>query len=416
MGSSTAATFAVARVNAQLARTWHAQGNDAAYVTLLWEAAEDAWNRAYGTNKIYNAGEASPGPAVGGGDYPDSQIADDEYAAACEMYLAALSLGVSDADFFKSIVVNSSFFGKMEQWDWASVAGAGTLSLYAVSNDLSPSQEQTIKTNILAFADKIKTAIDEEGYPSNLNFPSEFGKYPWGSNSFIVNRMIALAYAYEVSGDISYQKYLMRSMDYVMGTNAMDISYVTGYGDKAETDTHDRWAWTIGQDEFWPRGWLSGGPNNEVSSYALSCQLLLHNDHQPCLQLINDYETPGGVAAAKSYADPGTAPHAWGSKENTVNWNSPLAWVAWYIENKVVPNLGGCDGNCAPVAKSQSSKVQMNESVSLVLVATDYDGADTALAWTITDTPKLGSLSGTAPNLVYTPSSNTRGVDTFSFM
>mmetsp|Transcript_12986 Transcript_12986/g.29885 ORF Transcript_12986/g.29885 Transcript_12986/m.29885 type:complete len:1475 (-) Transcript_12986:105-4529(-) len=395
MGSSTAATFAVARVNAQLARTWHAQGNDAAYVTLLWEAAEDAWNRAYGTNKIYNAGEASPGPAVGGGDYPDSQIADDEYAAACEMYLAALSLGVSDADFFKSIVVNSSFFGKMEQWDWASVAGAGTLSLYAVSNDLSPSQEQTIKTNILAFADKIKTAIDEEGYPSNLNFPSEFGKYPWGSNSFIVNRMIALAYAYEVSGDISYQKYLMRSMDYVMGTNAMDISYVTGYGDKAETDTHDRWAWTIGQDEFWPRGWLSGGPNNE---------------------LINDYETPGGVAAAKSYADPGTAPHAWGSKENTVNWNSPLAWVAWYIENKVVPNLGGCDGNCAPVAKSQSSKVQMNESVSLVLVATDYDGADTALAWTITDTPKLGSLSGTAPNLVYTPFSNTRGVDTFSFI
>ena len=276
MGSSTAATFAVARVNAQLARTWHAQGNDAAYVTLLWDAAEDAWNRAYGTSKIYNAGEASPGPAVGGGDYPDSQIADDEYAAACEMYLAALSLGVSDANFFKSIVVNSSYFGRMEQWDWASVAGAGTLSLYAVSNDLSPSQEQTIKTNILAFADKITKAIDEEGYPSNLNFPSEFGQYPWGSNSFIVNRMIALAYAFEVSGDISYQKYLMRSMDYVMGTNAMDISYVTGYGDKAETDTHDRWAWTIGQDKFWPRGWLSGGPNNEVSSSAL-CQLLLHN-------------------------------------------------------------------------------------------------------------------------------------------
>ena len=41
MGSSTAATFAVARVNAQLARTWHAQDNDAAYVTLLWDAAED---------------------------------------------------------------------------------------------------------------------------------------------------------------------------------------------------------------------------------------------------------------------------------------------------------------------------------------------------------------------------------------
>ena len=27
-------------------------------------------------------------------------------------------------------------------------------------------------------------------------------------------------------------------------------------------------------------------------------------------------------------------------KENTINWNAPLAWTAWYIENKVVPNLG----------------------------------------------------------------------------
>merc|ERR1711966_81090 len=110
------------------------------------------------------------------------------------------------------------------------------------------------------------------------------------------------------------------------GTNAMDISYVTGYGEKAETDTHDRWAWTIGQDAFWPKGWLSGGPNNE---------------------LINDYETPGGAAAAKSYAGPGTAPHAWGSKEN-----------------KVVPTLGGCGGSCAPVAKSFSTKLQMDSSVS----------------------------------------------------
>merc|ERR1712174_136677 len=34
----------------------------------------------------------------------------------------------------------------------------------------------------------------------------------------------------------------------------------------------------------------------------------------------------------------------------------------------------------------------------------------------ITEQPELGSLSGTAPNLVYTPKSNTRGTDTFSFI
>ena len=84
---------------------------------------------------------------------------------------------------------------------------------------------------------------------------------------------------------------------------------------------------------------LYGGPNNE---------------------LINDHETPCGVAAAKSYAGPGTGPHAWGSKENTVNCNAPLAWAAWYIERNVLPNLGGCGGNCLHLAEYLSAKLQMD--------------------------------------------------------
>ncbi|KAL7541081.1 hypothetical protein ACHAXR_010610 [Thalassiosira sp. AJA248-18] len=392
MGSSTPATYAVARVNAQLARMWSAKGGDANHITTLWEAAVDAWNRADGTSKTYNPSEASPGPAVGGGDYPDGNTSDDRYAAACEMYLTAHALSDTNVGTYKTAMMASSYFTTMGQWDWATVNGAGTLSLYAVDNDLSLTEKMAIENNIIAFADGIKDSVDSEGYPSNLNYQNGFGQYPWGSNSFIMNRMIALAYAYEITGSAVYQEYLLRSMDYIMGTNAMDISYITGYGEKAETDTHDRWAWTIGQDAFWPKGWLSGGPNNE---------------------LINDYETPGGVAAAKSYAGPGTAPHAWGSKENTVNWNAPLAWVAWYIENKVVPNLGGCGGNCAPLAESLTSKLLMDTSINLALSASDYDG--TIVIWEIVDGPTFGSLSGTAPNLVYTPNTGAVGTDTFTF-
>lgn len=91
-----------------------------------------------------------------------------------------------------------------------------------------------------------------------------------------------------------------------------------------------------------------------------------------------------------------------------------MGWVAWYIENKVTPNLGGCGGNCAPLAGSQSNiKVQMNGSVSLTLSASDFDGA--IASWQIIDGPSFGTLSGTAPNLVYTPNSDTVGTDAFSF-
>jgi len=393
MGSSTPATYAVARVNAQLARVWHSEGGDPAHVATLWSAAEDAWNRADGTDEAYNPAEASPGPSVGGGDYPDSNTNDDRYAAACEMYLTAYALEDSDVEVYRTSVTTAfEYFTAMRQWDWATVTGAGTLSLYAVDNDLSSSDKMWIGRNIVSFANQIKMAIDSEGYPSNLKYGSEFGQYPWGSNSFIMNRMIALAYAYEITGDLSYQKYLLRSMDYIMGTNAMDISYVTGYGEKSETDTHDRWAWTIGQDAFWPKGWLSGGPNNE---------------------LINDYETPGGVAAAKSYAGRGTAPYAWGSKENTVNWNAPLAWAAWYIENKVVPNLGGCGDQCPPVADSTSVKLQMDTFINLSLSASDEGG--NVVAWEIIDSPVFGTLSGDAPDLTYTPNTGALGTDTFTF-
>ena len=166
--------------------------------------------------------------------YPDGQADDDKYAAACEMYLSAYALGDANVQTYRNAMTSSSHFTKMSQWDWATVTGAGTLSLYAVKdNGLTESEMISIKTNIKSFADSIASAIESEGYPSNLSYQNGFSQYPWGSNSFIMNRMIALAYAHEMTGDNSYQDYLLRSMDYIMGSNAMDISYVTGYGAKA---------------------------------------------------------------------------------------------------------------------------------------------------------------------------------------
>ena len=168
MGYSTPATYAVARVNAQLARIWSAKNGDADHIVTLWSTAQDAWTRADGTTKTYNAAEASPGPAMGGGDYPDGQTDDDRYAAACEMYLTAYALGDGDVGIYKTAVTTHQFFTKMSQWDWATVTGAGTLSLYAVDNDLVESDQMLIDMNIVNFADQIMMAIDSEGYPSNL--------------------------------------------------------------------------------------------------------------------------------------------------------------------------------------------------------------------------------------------------------
>jgi endoglucanase len=392
MASSTNATYAVARNTAQLARLWEA--HDTVYASQLWAAAEDAWSRADGTAKAYDPGEASPGAGDGGGDYGDSNFADDRYAAAVELYLTAYSRGDAAAATYKSALQASGYYKQMAQWDWASVDGAATLSLHAVANDLSANDQADIEASIVAFADGVVAVIDSEGYPVNIdgNPMSGVAVYPWGSNSFIMNRAIALAYAYEITGDSTYQGYILRTMDYLLGVNAMRLSYITGYGEYSEGDTHDRWAWTVSGGSFWPAGWLSGGPNDE---------------------LINDTATPTNAPPAKSYGAPGTGPDAWASKENTVNWNAPLAWVAWYVENKVVPVLGGCVGNCAPQAFDESLSVEMDTPTAITLAAHDVDG--TVASWSIVQQPANGSLSGTAPNLTYTPDSLSLGGDTFTF-
>ena len=70
--------------------------------------------------------------------------------------------------------------------------------------------------------------------------------------------------------------------------------------------------------------------------------------------------------------------------------------------------------NTAPVASAQNN-VTTNEDTAkaITLSATDVDGD--ALTYSITTTPTKGTLSGTAPNLTYTPNLNANGTDSFAF-
>lgn len=69
--------------------------------------------------------------------------------------------------------------------------------------------------------------------------------------------------------------------------------------------------------------------------------------------------------------------------------------------------------NDPPVANAQSATVIEDTPQDITLTGTDPDG-DT-LAYQIETAPAHGTLSGTAPNLTYTPSANHHGADSFSF-
>jgi alpha-tubulin suppressor-like RCC1 family protein len=69
--------------------------------------------------------------------------------------------------------------------------------------------------------------------------------------------------------------------------------------------------------------------------------------------------------------------------------------------------------NSAPVAHDQTVAVARNASKTFTLTASDVDGD--SLTYTVLTQPSNGTLSGTAPNLTYTPSASYVGEDSFTF-
>jgi C1A family cysteine protease len=86
---------------------------------------------------------------------------------------------------------------------------------------------------------------------------------------------------------------------------------------------------------------------------------------------------------------------------------SSLARV--YVDDFIL--YGGL--NEAPVADNQSVFVNENSSVAILLSGSDPDGSN--LTYSVVSQPTNGTLSGTAPNLTYTPDARYTGTDRFSF-
>ena len=109
---------------------------------------------------------------------------------------------------------------------------------------------------------------------------------------------------------------------------------------------------------------------------------------------------------------------------NTLSW-TPTAPGIYKVMLAAKDDFGGetkqtfnitvtenATGNVAPTANSASVTTIEDESVNIVLEATDPENAP--LTYTI-GSPSNGSLSGDAPNIIYTPASGFNGPDSFTF-
>ncbi|EHY9857447.1 glycoside hydrolase family 9 protein [Vibrio parahaemolyticus] len=296
---TTSATLNLAAIGAQCARIW--KEIDPAFAKTCLDAATNAWNAANKFPEVYGYDNFT-----GSGPYGDFELKDEFYWAAAELFITTGREG------YKNAIKNSSHFLETPQGNehadgdifWQYTAPLATISLAVVPNELSLEDKQKARSNLIETANRYVAQVAKEGY----NIPYSVAEYPWGSNSNLVNRGIFLIYASDFTGKPHYLKAATSSMDYLLGANPMNISYITGYGTKAAQNPHHRF-WAHAADDNSPQpapGALVGGPNSISFSDPVAAVL------------------KGNCTGQSCYRD---NINAWTLNEITINWNAPLVWV-----------------------------------------------------------------------------------------
>jgi endoglucanase len=304
---STAATLNLAANGAQCARLYKAV--DAPFAARCLAAAERAWKAAQEHPAMF----APASDKQGGGPYDDSQVTDDFYWAAAELfistgkpeYLTHLKASQHHARF----TMNAG--SALSSMNWARTDTLGKLSLLTVPSSLPAEDRKLLEEGVVKAADEYLEAIAKQGYRVPLQGGSG-GRYPWGSNSFVLNNMIVLGTAYDLKRDKRYLDGVVLGMDYLLGRNAVAMSYVTGYGEKALENPHHRF-WSHQVNSKYPKappGAVSGGPNSGLEDPYVKAAGL------------------AGCAPQKCFVD---HIEAWSVNEITINWNAPLVWVTAFL-------------------------------------------------------------------------------------
>ncbi|WP_198928848.1 glycoside hydrolase family 9 protein [Maricaulis sp. W15] len=301
---STAASLNLAASAAQAARLWREIDPD--FAARCLDAARRAYSAARAYPEIYAYNNFG-----GGGAYGDFRL-DDEFAwAATELFVTTGETAyLTDVQGDAAAPAEAPVLqvrGATIAWPAVDLLPALTLlTAETVEDDalLAAARQQIIDTADRYLADRAM-----EGYA----FPFSPDQYVWGSNGNLANRGIVLAMAHTLTGEADYRNAVIDAIDYLLGRNALDQSYVSGYGERAMRHPHHRF-WGAGADPEYPPappGAVSGGPNATNMSDPVATEMRGQCAPQACW--------------ADNY-------RAYALNEVAINWNAPLFWIAAYLD------------------------------------------------------------------------------------
>jgi len=292
MKTSTAA-LNFAAVMAQANRVY--KPFDAKFSAKAIAAAEKAFEWATKNPSILfkqpegmNTGPYAPG---------DETVQDEKLWAAAELYISTKEKS------YENIIDSVPFDGQTPWW-----GNVNFLTVYRISdakNGFKKDLNKKAQDTLIAVANTLKDIAENSAY----GIPVNKWNFVWGSNSAVANNGILLLHAYYLTKNKSYLDAAQRALDYLLGANPIDISYVTGHGNRTPMSPHHRPSEGDGITEPVP-GMLVGGPHEGGQDVKPNgrCENYVQKGKPALSYLDNDC----------SYA----------TNEVAINWNSPLVYLS----------------------------------------------------------------------------------------
>ncbi len=292
---SSPATADFAAVMAMASRIYKPFDKTFSSKTLL--AAEKAW--AWLDAHPEMIGFRNP-PDINTGGYSDRNDTDERFWAAVELYKTTGKQSFHDIVKKQYPEMNKMGLG------WAQMDGFATISYLFMDPVLQDKKVyQDMYQTVLTKADEIQAQCAKDGYGISLLTT----EYKWGSNMIVANHAMILIIANKLTKKKEYQDSALAHLHYLLGCNALNKCYVTGYGSVPVMHPHHRPSGANPAANPVP-GLLSGGPNGGLNDGIARSKL-------------------EGQPPAKCYID---ETGSFSTNEIAIYWNTPAVFLTGYYD------------------------------------------------------------------------------------
>ncbi len=289
---------------AVLARFYRVYKNyDSLFANTCLYAAMNAWNWLSNQNSIVPPGGFHNPPGTYTGEYGDNNDNDEKLWAAAELFEAT-----GDQTYKEYYEFNYNISGLFNStMNWQNVRTLAHITyLFSGQATADPVIKAQLSASLNTYCNSLLSKVNANGFGITLN-P---GEYNWGSNSQVLNNAVLLILGFSKSTNNNYLNASLQQLNYVTGSNAHNLSFITGVGEKYPMHPHHRPSEADGISEPIP-GLIVGGPNQFLDDPVL--QQHFNQNTPPALCYIDD---------VGSYA----------SNEIAINWNAPLVFVSGFLK------------------------------------------------------------------------------------